>query len=94
MEMQLSEVERCRALFELAINQPILDMPEVKNHPLQLYLVLNCYQIRIINCCKLFAFSLVSIVCLMVCRCWRYMSEVNVVFVNVTCEFGRIFLSI
>lgn len=27
--MHLGEVERSRAIFELAINQPILDMPEV-----------------------------------------------------------------
>ena len=29
MEIQLGEVERSRAIFELAVNQPILDMPEV-----------------------------------------------------------------
>ncbi|KAJ1963054.1 NineTeen Complex (NTC) component [Dipsacomyces acuminosporus] len=29
LEMALGEVERCRALFDLAIEQPVLDMPEV-----------------------------------------------------------------
>jgi hypothetical protein len=27
-EQTLSETDRCRALFELAVNQPLLDMPE------------------------------------------------------------------
>lgn len=29
IERLLGEYERCRAIFELAVNQPVLDMPEI-----------------------------------------------------------------
>jgi hypothetical protein len=29
IERLLGELDRCRAIFELAVNQPVLDMPEV-----------------------------------------------------------------
>ena len=37
LETILGDTDRARALFELAVNQPLLDMPEVNNRGSQLF---------------------------------------------------------
>ena len=37
LETILGDTDRARALFELAVNQPLLDMPEVNNRGSQFF---------------------------------------------------------